>query len=153
MKSEQIGKISEAAESALRLFDGYVVDIVVRGERGSTIVQVFIDTDQGITADQCALVSRHLSLELDRTNLIAGRYRIEVSSPGLDRPIKLARQFKKNIGRQVKVVTRLDNGGAAVSGILQDVSALSLTLLTQNEETLFFPLDGIEEAFVIPQLK
>lgn len=153
MNSEQIGKISEAAESALRPFGGYVVDIAVRGERGSSIVQVFVDTDQGVTADQCALVSRHLSSELDRLNLIMGRYTIEVSSPGLDRPLKLARQFKKNIGRHLKLVSRVETGTTTAFGILQDVSASSLTLLTQNEGALSFSLDDIEEAFVIPQLK
>ena len=153
MKSEQIDKISEAAESALRLFDGYIVEVAVRGERGSSIVQVFIDTDEGVTADQCALVSRQLSTELDRLNIIPGRYRIEVSSPGLERPLKLPRQFKKNIGRQFKIVSRSESGTTTSSGILKEVSPSSLTLATKDMELLTFALDGIEEAFVVPKMK
>jgi len=153
MKSEQISKISEATEPALRPFDGYLVEVAVRSERGSSIVQVFIDTDQGVTADQCALVSRQLSTELDRLNIIPGRYRIEVSSPGLERPLKLPRQFTKNIGRQINIVSRVENGTAISSGILKEVSPSSLTIATKEKEVLTFALDGIQEAFVVPQFK
>jgi ribosome maturation factor RimP len=153
MKSEQISKITEAAESALRLFDGYIVEVAIRGERGSSIIEVYIDTDQGVTADQCALVSRQLSTDLDRLNIFAGRYRIEVSSPGLGRPLKLPRQFTKNVGRQLTVVSRNENGTSTSAGVLKEISTSSLTLVTRNNDLLTFPLNDIKEAFVVPQLK
>ena len=148
-----IESISEIALSILQTIGGYVVDVNIRGERGSSIVEVFVDTDQGITADQCAQVNRYVSSELDRLNLISGRYRIEVSSPGLDRPLKLGRQFKKNVGRQLKIISLGDTQKTATEGILEDVSETTLTLLTRNEGEKFFALNDIQEAYVLPQFK
>jgi len=71
----------------------------------------------------------------------------------LERPLKLPRQFKKNIGRQFKIVSRGENGTTTSSGILKEVSPSSLTLATKDMELLTFALDGIEEAFVVPKMK
>ena len=148
-----IEKISEIALSTLQLFDGYVVEVNIRGERGSSIVEVFVDTDKGITADQCARVNRHLSAELDRLNLISGRYRLEVSSPGLDRPLKLGRQFNKNIGRQLKIISSVDNRKTATEGILQTAGESTLTLVTRDGGERIFALNDIQEAYVLPKFK
>ena len=115
-----IESISEIASTILQSIDGYLVDVNVRGERGGSIVEVFVDTDKGITADECAQVNRYVSSELEKQNLISGRYRLEVSSPGLDRPLTMVRQYKKNIGRQVKIVTSVDDQNNAVEGVLAE---------------------------------
>ncbi len=148
-----IENISGIASSILQTIDGYVVDVTIRGERGSSVVEVFVDTDQGITADQCAQVNRYVSLELDRLNLISGRYRLEVSSPGLDRPLKLGRQFKKNIGRQFRIISSGDNQKNTTEGILQDVNETTLTLVTKDKKEKFFALNNVQEAYVLPQFK
>ena len=153
MKTELIEKIAEMVQPVLQTFEGFLVDISISGERGTSIVEVFIDTDQGVTADQCALVSRTVASDLDTLNLIPGRYRLEVSSPGLDRPLKLSRQFRKNIGRRLRVVSQLENIPTEASGTLEEVSATSLTLLIDNVGTVSFPLERIQEVYVIPQIK
>ena len=153
MNSEQIQRISDALAPALETFNGYIVDIALRGERGNSIVQAFIDTDEGVTADQCASVSRHLSAELDRLNLIKGRYRIEVSSPGLDRPLRLTRQFMKNIGRHLKIAQRTGNERKELSGVLKEVSTDSLSILTEKGEAVRIPFGEVVEATVVPQFK
>jgi len=153
MNSELIQKISDALAPALEDFNGYIVEIALRGERGSSIVQAFIDTDEGVTADQCAIASRHLSTELDRLNLIKGRYRIEVSSPGLDRPLRSVRQFRKNVGRQIRIAQRIDDDRRQVTGVLQEVSVDSVTILEKDGNPVRIPFAGIEEALVVPQLK
>lgn len=151
MKTEQIDKITEIAKAAIESFDGFLVDVSIKGEGGTSIVQVFVDTDQGVTADQCAAVSRTIASDLDRLNAIPGRFRLEVSSPGLDRPLTLPRQFRKNVGRQLRIVSNVDDARAEVSGILQEVGASSLTLLTPDQGAASIPLDRIEEAYVLPQ--
>ena len=151
MKTEQIDKISEIAKAAIEPFDGFLVDVSIKGERGTSIVQVFVDTDEGVTADQCAAVSREIASDLDTLNAIPGRYRLEVSSPGLDRPLTLPRQFKKNVGRKLRIVSSAVGARAEASGTLQEVSESSLTLLTPDQGAVSFPLDRIEEAYVLPQ--
>ena len=152
-KMALIENIFEIAAAGLRDIGGYVVDVSVTGERGSSIVEVFVDTDQGITADQCAQVNRSVSSELERQNLISGRYRLEVSSPGLDRPLKLVRQFRKNIGRRFKIIAPVENQKTATEGILREASETTLTLITNEKQERSFALNDIQEAYVLPQFK
>ena len=70
-------------------------------------IQLFIDGDQGITIDKCVALNRSLYKQLEESPLFAGAdFSLEVSSPGLDEPLKLPRQFKKNLGRHVEVVLK-----------------------------------------------
>ncbi len=77
----------------------FVVDITVSS---SNKIMVTIDSDSGITIDRCVLVSRAIEKELDREK---DDFELEVASAGLSEPMKLPRQYKKNIGRIVSVVT------------------------------------------------
>jgi ribosome maturation factor RimP len=153
LKMALIESISEIASTILQSIDGYLVDVNVRGERDGSIVEVYVDTDKGITADECAQVNRYVSSELEKQNLISGRYRLEVSSPGLDRPLTMVRQYKKNIGRQVKIVTSVDDQKNAVEGVLENVNDATLTLTTNEKQEKSFALNDIREAYVLPQFK
>lgn len=146
-----IEKISEIASTILQSIDGYLVDVIGRGERGGSIVEVFVDTDKGVTADECGQVNRYISSEIEKQNLISGRYRLEVSSPGLDRPLKMVRQYKKNIGRQIKIVSSVDDQKS--EGVLQNVNDTTLTLTTKEKLEKSFALNDIREAYVLPQFK
>ena len=148
-----IENISEIASTIVQSIDGYLVGVNVRGEKSGSIVEVFVDTDKGVTADECAQVNRYVAAELEKQNLIPGRYRLEVSSPGLDRPLKTVRQYKKNIGRQVKIISSADDQKNAVEGVLQDVNEATLTLRTKEKQERSFALNEIREAYVLPQFK
>ena len=151
MKTELFGQISKSIAPTLESIGGYLVDLDTRGEVGTTVLEVFIDTDKGITADECAAVSRSLSTEIEKLNIFTGRYRIEVSSPGLERPLKLQRQFRKNIGRQLKIVTNANN--ESLTGILKEVTENSLTLLTGENNVVQLELNSIRETYVLPRFK
>ena len=153
MKSEQIDKISSLVTPLLQPLNAYLVEVSIRGERGSSVVEIFTDTDEGITADQCGEISRRLSEELDAHNLFAGRYRLEVSSPGLDRPMKLSRQYVKNIGREMKIVAAAGGSAATVTGILQTATEDSLALLTSEKQTVVVAMKDVREAYVLPRIK
>jgi len=71
-------------------------------------ITILLDKDEGITIDECASVSRRLAAALESEEIIEGSYNLEVSSPGLDQPLRLARQYKKNLGRDLKI--SLSNG-------------------------------------------
>ncbi len=84
--------------------DQFLVDVVVKGHKGPKKVLILIDSDKGITIDDCAILSRELSKEFDDSQLFDDSYMLEVSTPGLDQPLRLTRQYHKNIGRRVRVV-------------------------------------------------
>jgi len=64
---------------------------------------IHVDGDQGITIQDCAAISRHVGFHLEEENVIEKAYNLEVSSPGIGEPLKLKRQYDKNIGREVSV--------------------------------------------------
>jgi ribosome maturation factor RimP len=80
--------------------DLFIVDIKMHGSNKLTIL---IDGDQGAGIDVCAQVSRFVGHHLEEENIIEQAYNLEVSSPGIDTPLKLTRQYVKNIGREVAV--------------------------------------------------
>jgi len=80
--------------------DLFIVDIKMQGSNKLTIL---IDGDQGAGIDVCAQISRFVGFHLEEENVIDDAYNLEVSSPGIDTPLKLTRQYVKNIGREVEV--------------------------------------------------
>ncbi len=142
-------KIREIAETFTAPIGAYVVDVVFRGERSSKVIEVYVDTDAGITLEQCSDISRLLSEWLDANELIDGRYRLDVSSPGLDRPLRLHRQYVKNIGRKCAVKYTGEGKKVLLEGILEQVTADSITVVKNKKETVI-PFESIVETMVVP---
>ncbi len=86
----------------------FLTEVVARPAGSKTKISVFLDGDEGISIDTCAQVSREISKELDQLDLLKHPYTLMVSSPGLDRPLKLPRQYQRNIGKQVKINLKND---------------------------------------------
>jgi ribosome maturation factor RimP len=96
-------EIRRLAESKLTKEGLFVVDVVISNRQGPAKVMVFLDGDHGVSIDDCADLSRELGKELDENGWIENNYTLEVSTAGIDQPLKMVRQYKKNIGRKVKV--------------------------------------------------
>ena len=84
----------------------FLVDVIAKGHKGPKKILIIIDGDQGVTIDDCANLSRELSKAFDDMQLLDESYMLEVSTPGVDQPLKLKRQYHKNIGRKLKVSTQ-----------------------------------------------
>jgi ribosome maturation factor RimP len=78
-------------------------------------IEVYVDSDEGIHIDDCALISRYLEKHLDGSGIVPDNYILEVSSPGMNNPLKVPRQYKKRIGRVLEVVK---TDGTALEGQL-----------------------------------
>lgn len=127
--------IAEACEAAAVTLVEF--DMFRAGKRKT--LRLYIDKPEGVTIDDCSNVSRHLSDALDLDpELIEGAYTLEVSSPGLDRPLKSLADFNRNKGRLLRV-TR--STGKPVSG----------KLLEADEENLTLSLKGNAGSIVIPR--
>ena len=101
-----IDKVAGLVEQFIDKDENFLVEVDIKGKPGNYKIQVFIDGDQGMDVDECSKISRSLSDELDEFELIEGKYNIEVSSPGVDKPLKLIRQYPKHIGRELQVLTK-----------------------------------------------
>jgi ribosome maturation factor RimP len=83
-----------------------LVDVEVKGGRANPLLRVYIDKPQGVSHEDCALVSEQLSAILDVEDPFPGSYTLEVSSPGLDRKLVKASDFAHFVGRRARVVLR-----------------------------------------------
>jgi ribosome maturation factor RimP len=144
--AEIIQRIRQVSEDVAIAHEAFLVDLCIRGERNSKVLEVYVDTDAGITADGCAAISRELSARLDHENLIQGRYNLIVSSPGLDRPLKLFRQYRKNLGRNLKVRYRVAEEVKTVVGRLVEVGDENIGLEGRGKEEILIPLGNIVES-------
>lgn len=132
----------------------FLVEVSIKGKLGNQKIQVFIDGDQSVGIDECTSISRKLSDELEEMDIIEGKYTIEVSTPGADKPLKLIRQFPKHIGRELEVVT-VENKkyhGELLNVIDEkiEVSIKSTKVKKElNSETLRLSINEIENAKVV----
>lgn len=88
-------------------------------------LEIFIDSDTGITFDRCRQISRYLEAYLDESGWLGERYTLEVSSPGVSRPLQLPRQYPKHIGRKLKVKLK---DGSELEGTLTAVGEDQISL-------------------------
>lgn len=127
------------------------IDMELKGRTGSQLLRVFVDTETGITLDQCVALSREISDILDTHDLIAGRYRLEVSSPGLDRPLKTIRDFKKNLGRQVKIFYRdVQAEERSLNGTLAAIDD-NCVVVRQDDQPVKIDISQILNAKIVPR--
>lgn len=104
MKREAIeAQVEQLAQPIAEGHGVELVDVSYLSENGRWILRVSIDREGGVTLDDCQRVSEALSDELDRVDPIPGPYSLEVSSPGLERPLRRPREFERFRGRRVRV--------------------------------------------------
>ncbi|MDR3491087.1 MAG: ribosome maturation factor RimP [Gammaproteobacteria bacterium] len=122
-----------------------------RQGRGS-LLRIYIDSEAGILVDDCSKVSRQVSAMLDVEDPIPGQYTLEVSSPGLDRPLFEKAHYIKVVGSQIKVRlhTPIEDRRNFV-GLLLRVEDANISLRVDDQE-LILPFSNIEKAKVIADL-
>ncbi len=98
-------KAAELLEPILADMEFELVDVEYVKEAGTWYLRSYIDKPGGITVDDCEAVSRQFSDRLDQEDFIEDSYIMEVSSPGLDRPLKKDKDFERNLGREVEIRT------------------------------------------------
>ena len=141
-------KIEGLAGPLLAAHGAFFVDVQVRNERGGKFIQLFIDTDRGITIEECAEISRELLRELDTRRVFEGDYRLEVSSPGADRPLKFLRQYSRNVGRRFKIRYSLNGEQKTAIARLQSVVNDVLAFQAEDGKELAIPFQQIVESKV-----
>lgn len=96
-------RLKALMEPILEAEGAELVDLEVAGSRGRPVLRAYVDTEEGVTLDECARLSRLLERELEDAGAVPERYVLEVSSPGIERPLTRRRHFERYIGREVEV--------------------------------------------------
>jgi ribosome maturation factor RimP len=144
---EQIKGMAETLtkESGLEL-----VDLEFRREGRGWVLRMLIDKSGGVTLDDCAAVSRELSDQIDVEDLIPSRYTLEVSSPGLDRPLKREEDFLKQLGKTIQLSTSAPlDGQSFFRGKMMDYQKGGLLLLADKKKIWEIPVSLIAKARLV----
>lgn len=121
-----------------------LVDVEYVKEGGSWYLRAYIDKPGGIAIDDCELISRALSDKLDEQDFIEDSYILEVSSPGLGRPLKKDKDFLRSIGQEVEVRTfRAIDGQKEFTGILKGFDKESVSIAFDEETEMKFARNEI----------
>ncbi len=114
------------------------------------ILRLYIDKQDGVGLSDCERVSRQVSSVLDVEDPIQGEYTLEVSTPGMDRPLYTIEQFAQFAGEQVKLKLRVPfEGRRLFAGLLTGTEEDEVKLVVDDEEYLF-PIESIDKANVVP---
>ena len=123
------------------------MDIVYRYEGRDLFFRVLADKPEGgITIGECASLNRDIAAMLDEKDIIKDRYILEVSSPGLDRPLKSESDFSRSINKKLKFfLNELINGKLEWDGVVSKISA-NVVYVNTGDNVIEVPLDKINKA-------
>ncbi len=138
-KKDYEGRTEALLTPIIKQGDYELVDVEWVREGGTWYLRVYADKEGGITINDCEVISRALSDLLDKEDFIAENYILEVSSPGLDRPLKKDKDFARSIGKDVEIrlFKAIDKQKEFV-GALRDYDAQNVTIETDSGDTLTF---------------
>ncbi|MBT3144686.1 ribosome maturation factor RimP [Neptunomonas phycophila] len=149
--SAKLKKIQEMLEPVVQSLDCSLwgMEYITQGKH--SMLRVYIEKEGGVSVDDCAAVSHQISGVLDVEDPISGEYTLEVSSPGMDRPLYTLEQFTEYAGNIVQVKLRIPfEGRRNFKGLLNGTEGEDILLVVDDEEFLL-PIDLIDRAQVVPQ--
>jgi ribosome maturation factor RimP len=145
-------QVEDLARPLVSSFGLELVEIEFKCEGRQMVLRVYIDKEGGVTLDDCATVSKELSAVLDVEDVIPGRYSLEVSSPGLNRPINKRSDYVRYTGRLVKIKTVdtiPDDAGNMRKTFLGELLGLDgdlIRLKLLEGQTASIPLESVAKA-------
>ena len=128
--------IKNFAEEVVTKNGFFVVDTIIRGTTSFKVIEVFIDSEGNVSAEDCAGISRELKVKLDSLLANESNYRLDVSSPGVDRPLKFLKQFPKHVNRNFEISYKSNNETKKISGKLLRVDGEELFFNNKGKETI-----------------
>ncbi|WJW76512.1 ribosome maturation factor RimP [Thiohalobacter sp. IOR34] len=143
--------LRELLEPAVNALGCELVGIEYLPSGKHSVLRIYIDREDGVTLDDCQQVSYQVSGLLDVEDPVPGQYTLEVSSPGLDRPLFREADFERFAGQPVKIRMALPiEGQRKFTGLLQGVRQGQVILETEDGSEIGLPLDQIEQARLVP---
>ena len=140
-------KIEQIARSFLEEIPAEIVDLSIRRTHQGIHIQILADQPQGgITMDKCSLLNRKISDELEAQNILTSPYVLEVSSPGVDRPLSTLRDFERAIGRPVRFfLSEMVEGKIEHAGVIKRIENDNI-FVEQESGEIILPINKIHKA-------
>lgn len=153
MEKEIKDKIREIIEIPILRKNIELVDLEWRRERGGWVLRIFIDKPGGVTVGDCAKISEMISKILDKEDLIHHSYVLEVSSPGIERPLVKKEDYERFKGEKAKIILKTPiSGRKNFIGIILGIKG-DLVQMEVEGKVWEFPLDNIKKANLQPEIK
>jgi ribosome maturation factor RimP len=150
---------SHVQELADRVASGHgveVLELALRGQGRGRVLSVILDAEEPVEADVVELVSKALSRELDEADPVAGSYTLEVSTPGLSRPLHTRRDFRRQRGHEVRIVRvgtsqdAKDGATSSIQGVVVDADDEAVVLEVDGDQVRVPLSDVVRGKVVLP---
>ena len=128
--------IKEIAAEIIEHSNFFIVDLVVHGKSGSRSIEIYIDGEQNVSADDCAKLSLEINPKLESLPDIGTNYYLEVSSPGVDRPLKFLKQYPKHINRKFEISFNSGDETKKITGKLTGIEGENLIFYSSGRDTI-----------------
>jgi ribosome maturation factor RimP len=139
--------VLELAERAASTHGVEVLELQLRGQGRGRVLSVILDADGPVEADVVERVSKDLSHALDQADPLQGSYTLEVTTPGLERPLQSARDFRRQRGHEVRIVAGV---ASAVQGVVVDADDQAVTLDVDGSQVQVPLSDVVRGKVVLP---
>lgn len=149
------GTLEELVASEIKPLGLELFELRLGGSKGRPVLDVRVEREDGekVTVDTCAAASRAIETRLDAQDFGGRRYVLEVSSPGIERPLRNAKDWKRFVGRTAVVTTNVAGDPAGrrtdeieIAGVEGDVGQEVVTVRNERGEERRFPLAAVEKA-------
>lgn len=151
-RGDLYAQVVEAIGDLMRGLSLEVADVSITRDKGRAFLRIAVDREGGVTLDDCASASEMIGQVIERENLLEGPYVLEVMSPGLDRPLKRAEEFRRSVGKRVRVnLKQTFEGKKSMTGVLRNAGEESVRL-DLGEEQVDLKYEAIASARLDPEL-
>lgn len=154
MQDVALEKVEAVTEPIINNLGYRLVDCEFTSEPGRFTLRIFIDKDDGaVMMDDCELVSRAVEDVIEAEGIVGMAYNLEVSSPGLDRPLKKKEDFERYRGREIKLKTREPiEGRSNYKGILENFKDDQICMIVDGMK-FEIPLNQVSKARLVPDIR
>jgi ribosome maturation factor RimP len=144
---EILDKIKSEINPILKDAKADLFDISIKRASNGIIITLLVDTEKGISIGECAVINKRVSAVLEEKNIISEKYVVEVASPGLDRPLKNMRDFKKAMGECVDIwLCQQVEDRDFINGIIKEAVEGGVRIEEKNGKRIILPYEKINKA-------
>jgi ribosome maturation factor RimP len=126
----------------------FLIDCVIRGNNANRIIEIYVDGEKNVSADDCAKISYDINSLLEDNPEIGSSYRLDVSSPGVDRPLKFIKQYPKHINRYFEIIYKKGDEEKKMTAKLVRIEEDDLIFLFNKDEVII-NFNNIKKAKVL----